>query len=525
MGKLLLSLCFLFTFSILKSQTFEIIEGNNTSARVQDNGLFFYDNQTGFGHYYVPKDAPYSSILAGGFWFMGHDLTDTLRAALMTYNLGNDFFRGPYSSNNSYFDQNYIDKYNPALWNISKTEIDYHRNNYWQAGYEIPLSVANWPANGDDLLGVSMNLAPFIDLNQNGIYEPLIGEYPDIRGDHLLYIIMNDARGIHTESSGAPLHSEFHFMVYQYESEDEFLNNSTFINVRVFNRGITTIRNLKIGFFTDVNLGRSFGNYFGSDSTRNMGYVYKATNFDDSLGSNPPAIGLMALGTSATSIGLYGNLSVPFPYEEIPALISAWGMMNSNWNNGLPYLYGGGGYEGSIGVTDVPTNYLFSGDPELGTGWTELNAQTTPSGRRPLIILDSVFFEPGMVYCTDWVILYSRTGDHIQNVSSLKLVADSLIDFYLSQEYSCQQVTLGLSQDNYIKLKIFPNPNNGKFFVELPDGYQSEEIIIRDLKGSVVCISAIDNDKNQPFEVNLENGVYFISVGVNSNVTRVVIVN
>ena len=56
------------------------------------------------------------------------------------------------------------------------------------------------------------NITSNIDFNNDGIYNPLLGDHPDIQGnlstipDQAIYIIRNDIGNIHTEVSGRPLY-------------------------------------------------------------------------------------------------------------------------------------------------------------------------------------------------------------------------------------------------------------------------------------------------------------------------------
>src|SRR5690606_9836943 len=45
-------------------------------------------------------------------------------------------------------------------------------------GYTVPGYFFHWPAHGDPAKGQDFKLASFFDLNQNGEYEPELGDYP-----------------------------------------------------------------------------------------------------------------------------------------------------------------------------------------------------------------------------------------------------------------------------------------------------------------------------------------------------------
>lgn len=67
-----------------------------------------------------------------------------------------------------------------------------HRNNVGNAGYQVPANIANWPGNGEVAFGYDANLAPYHDVNNNGIYDPAQGDYPKFLGDEALWMVYND---------------------------------------------------------------------------------------------------------------------------------------------------------------------------------------------------------------------------------------------------------------------------------------------------------------------------------------------
>lgn len=68
----------------------------------------------------------------------------------------------------------------------------YHQNNRASSGYQPIEVIANWPAHGDVSKGQAYYLAPFVDNNNDGDYNPLDGDYPKIKGQQAIYYIYND---------------------------------------------------------------------------------------------------------------------------------------------------------------------------------------------------------------------------------------------------------------------------------------------------------------------------------------------
>lgn len=266
-------------FGFLSSYFSQILAENNVYAVPSSNpgNLFVYDQANGFPSYIVPQSSGLGTFLVSTLWCSALNDTGGLHLAggkFMT--LGHDYFNGPYSTTNSYTDNNYITKYGTIFstkaYPITKNEVVNHIWNYNQVGYVMPQSIALWPANGDISLGVEQNLAPFVDMNNNGTYEPLLGDYPDIRGDKAIYQIINDARGIHTETGGVPLGIEIHLMYYQFSSND-YKNDATYLNIRVFNRGLNDYAAFKLGIWASFEFGAGNNDYVGCDTTTNLAYI------------------------------------------------------------------------------------------------------------------------------------------------------------------------------------------------------------------------------------------------------------
>ena len=61
--------------------------------------------------------------------------------------------------------------------------------------YIIPNDILTWPGNGHTPCGHNEFIAPFNDEDLDGIYEPLDGETPCIKGDMALFNVYNDLGG------------------------------------------------------------------------------------------------------------------------------------------------------------------------------------------------------------------------------------------------------------------------------------------------------------------------------------------
>jgi hypothetical protein len=126
-------------------------------------------------------------------WLSATDASGSLCVAAQQYRQGGrDFQPGPISNN-----PNARSNYN-RVWKINKTMVDSFANGLYSG--LVPAPIADWPAHGDTTQGESFYIAPFVDVNGNGYYNPLTdGDYPCILGDQAIFYVFNDDT-VHTQS-------------------------------------------------------------------------------------------------------------------------------------------------------------------------------------------------------------------------------------------------------------------------------------------------------------------------------------
>ena len=486
------------------------LQFNNVSARVTNAGTFFNNSAISTGAYEIPAGSSIKAFYTASFWFGGTTVqSGDLRLSATTWTPDKELFPGPYSITGNY------DPTNNYIWSVTRNQILDHINNYDQQGYIIPAPIANWPGNGDLSKGEAFNLAPFIDMNNNNLYEPHLGEYPEIRGDKAVYMIMNDDEKTHTTGTDA-IGIEVHLMFYQYASND-YLNNTTFINLRVFNRGVESYNDFTSSLFSDMDLGNYADDYFGSDESRNMIFSYNGDNYDENnsvfgYGQDPPSVGIVSLSSPLSSACTFSN-SVNYPYSDPSSVAGYWNFMNGKWADGSNWYYGGYGYVGSPGVTNTPTSFIYSGDPNNIGEWSEFNLNNIPGDRRALLNIGPQVLGAGQSICQDFAIIYNRTtGNAVENVTGLKTIADDVQSFFNNQNFNCQQVTASKSEVKSLFANIRPNPSKGSFNIALGHVISGGKMTITNVSGRVVYTSNIDQTNNIKVVLTEPAGVYFVHI-------------
>jgi len=159
-----------------------------------------------------------------------------------------DFWPGPVMDSSAY--SIYQDSTWNYVWNLKKSEIDFHRAHWNTKDYTPIHDILTWPGNGNVTLGQAPQLAPYYDYNGDGKYNALDGDYPLIKGDQSLFLIYNDDRSIHKESEGNKMRLEVHAMAYAFDlPDDSAFKNTVFLNYKVFNRSNRTYHDTWIGSF------------------------------------------------------------------------------------------------------------------------------------------------------------------------------------------------------------------------------------------------------------------------------------
>jgi hypothetical protein len=223
-----------------------IIDGNNVEGNLNNGGVFFNGPAQVNPGYEYPKGSEKHLIFANSFWFQGEDINGNKKLSAQLYNLGQDLFPGALTDNGA-ATVGPGNHYTKDIYQVTKSEIDNHIANYTTPNDIVTSSIEDWPAHGDPSIYQDYILAPFVDVNNDGLYTPSDGDYPKIRGDYATYMILNDKLDVHA-SGGQPLGVECHFMFYQYNS-NYFRNNTTFLNLKVINRGSQLFTDFKVGCF------------------------------------------------------------------------------------------------------------------------------------------------------------------------------------------------------------------------------------------------------------------------------------
>jgi len=477
---------------------------NHWESLFQSDGVMFI-NANGYQSSCTHSDwEDVNTMYSGNLWIKAIDEDEKLYVA-GGYFIDTDFFEGPYRDTNN--SRPY------AIVAINKEEIDYHKDHYLDEGYEMPISIKKWPGVGRTHEGESTSLAPFIDVNENQCYDPENGDYPHIFGDQTVYIIYTDGVTPNSRTLSDSINLEIHTMIYGFMGEDnEDLANTMFVRHTVINRSQNNYK-LKVGVWTDFDLGGRSDDLMGCDTSRNAYYTYNGTNFDEDygiysgFGENPPTIGVKFLNYSMQSFITHdldnGNLGPPENLEHYN------NYMEGITKDGSPLK----------DHQENETKFMYAGDPILKTGWTGLE-HSSPGDIMGIASTEEINITPNGKMHLDiaYTLGYKEGHDYLQNIDNLRLRMDSVQKIYDNLEfekgdfaYNTDCVAGIAETQNAATTTLFPNPNIGTF--ELLSSSKMESVSVISIDGK-----SIHEQRVNEYQIQLElpeettPGLYLIQI-------------
>ena len=485
------------------------LETNNVRAMIHTAGNLWQVPNQNFSQYEVPKNSGIMAVFTSALWLGGVDVNGQLKLAALRYREGQDYWTGPLSINSALTEYDNCAKYDKHF--ISKQDEIRGFDDWFQLGindanngtntqsklypnYKIPQIIKDWPAHGDVSQGQDYYLAPFYDRDENGVYEWENGDYPwydfkkekacksdrkvSLYGDENFWWVMNDKGNIHTETGADPIGMEIRAQAFAFATNDE-INNMTFYNYELINRGTQTLYDTYFGLFVDGALGDPYDDYVGCDVNRGLAYDYNGDNYDGDnfgfkgYGFTPPAVGVdffegpfqdndgidNAFGINENealngigygdgiidnerfgmrrflyynNTGNGGNINQTDPIKAP----DYYNYLRGFWKDGTPFYYGGNGHISDPSADpNVQCDFLFPGDTDpLGWGtngiaqpeWTEANSGNEPYDRRSLQSAGPFILKPGAVNNITIGIVWARanTGGALASIENLKVADD-----------------------------------------------------------------------------------------------------
>lgn len=555
----------------VSNENIKKLDINQVSALFNQDGDFFMYNISPFvGGYVVPKNDTKSSIFAKSFWIGGKDQNNQLRISSQTYRqastLGFNFISGLIHQN-GVADSTTAPQFN-RIWEVTKSQIQdfqiaFAAGNVTNGSFQIPRDILQWPGNRPNS---TEKLAPYVDVNNDNLYNPYHGDYPLIKGDKMLWWIYNDLRPNRALGISTALGVEIKASAYAYACSnltgaDTVLNYSTFLNLDIQNRSSNTYTETYIGNFVDVDLGNFSSDYVGCFVDKSTWYT--SNDYLIFPGNPPtirPAIGFTLLSGPLADLndGIDNNRNgiVDEPNEEIamsghmyfnndgsvignPVTGSdAYNYLNSKWRDDVPLTYGSNGYGNSIQINtcsnNLPAKFMFPGTTDsIGYGvggspsnpitlfpWTEYNPCDTgsfanaPGIRRNLASFGPFTLQPNQTKNLEMAIIYSNGSGQLGSVNQLyNHDIDRIRFWYNNMQFpSCGFPLSTQTLQPKSEINFFPNPNNtGLLNYQMKDASRNSYQIFN-ITGKRIASGTLFESQGILDLSNLANGMYFIQI-------------
>ena len=410
---------------------------NNVRAKLMTGGDMWWDRGTTEARYEVPKDSRKNSLFAGSVWIGGRDENGNLKVTAQTYRQdGNDYWPGPLNTLNDVASPSQCSDWD-YFWKLNKSDVLKFRQLYLDpnavAGSQYD-AIRTWPAKGNvNAVGqnnaslisfmnsTGRDYAPFIDVDNDGLYNSDAGDYPDIFGDQYIWWVFNDVGNVKGQTQTGTIQMEVQASAFAFATKD-FMNDATFYNYRMINRGTLNLDSTFIATWTDADLGFATDDYVGSDTLRGLGIMYNGRAFDgsgqpNSYGADVPMVGvdffigpkkrykdpltgLIREDTLKMTVFNYFNNTQGDPNGNPGIGVEFYYIMTGSNRSGdhLKYDYQGPGITTTGHGPGPLLNSLWSGDPKDRGGWSECNCGNPPGDRRFVHSSGPFQLQSGAVY-------------------------------------------------------------------------------------------------------------------------------
>lgn len=515
----------------LQAQYSQHLSANNVEATIGVGGNLFSvlidsfnvnETQNMDQGFEAPKGSGITPLYTSTLWLSAFDDGNNLHSALQRYKLhGGDYADGPIAAT---YDANY-DNYYKRVFKVTAQQITQHINRTFPVAMQsVDTNLLKWPGKGNTWVQstygvtISDNLAHFVDVNSNGIYDPWNGDFPALCGDEGVFFVVNDVRNAHNESGTTPVGVEIRGMAEVTHDQNSSLakgavNNAVFVNYEIENKSGGMLHDFYIGEFQDPDLGCFSNDRVGCDTSRNLMYAYNGGYDMDCNGTLGYGVYKAAWGTRLLNYDLnafgYFTNGAPASQADPSTAAGARNYLVGKWNDGTSFTEGGTGYGGN-----TATKFMFSGNPSDNTTWSDENSTMAPGDRRmygaigPLQIADGVSVVLDMAY----FVSYDSSATNLSIIDTLKRDADRIQSYFNNGIINCRngQIGLGIANTPNISASLFPNPSSGTVTVSCEQVI--EQLRLTDLTGALILEQKPMTKSITIHEPNLPKGVYLLHV-------------
>lgn len=519
MTKLSTLFLLLFTISIQAQPVgYGTISPNGMEVGMHSDGTFFMDESKINGNFKVDESENLKTIFSSSLWVSCVNPSDQISASKFTFGGASGeltYIPGPFGFSNFNFDQ---------VWVVKGSDIIALINDFSDGSVDNTPdeSIMNWPGKGNPLFPElpDQDLAPFYDQNNDGIYNPMEGDYPIVGNDignmipiEMMYAVYNDGFA----TSSVPAGVEFHTIMYAVACDDvPILNKSIFTRHRIIKKEYDAT-DFRVGLWTDFDLGCVNDDAIGSIPELNAVVSYNIDPIDgladgtcefnlSSFGDNPGVQSIVMLNQAPSSINGYVGLSASVsPGMYIPVVpTETHNVLSGNWRDGTGMTFGGNGY--NIASTDF-TDFIFNGDINNPNEWSIISEDLPSFDFYPVMNTESPTFTIDEEIILDMAYVFSQDEalNNLETYDQAKLDIQTVQDIYDGTFSETCSFLSNLQNTSYQEFTISPNPVQE--ILNIQSSYESYKIF--DNLGRLVQF----NEASQKISVsNLAPGIYTILV-------------
>lgn len=459
----------------------EYVDVNNIKASVAMHSDLWWRPDSMDAGCFFPKGTLQKPAFVGALWMSGHDQMAGLATSAQTYRYGTDFWPGPASTSGA-LSYTVSQKW-ARIWKVSYIDINNFKAQSTHTVANTPLVILEWPAKNNPYakgragaaLTITADMAPFVDANNDGNYNPLQGDYPELKGDQMLWWVFNDNGPTHNNTLTLPIRVEVKARAYAYNRGSSAVNNIIFYEYDIKNVSNLNYSDYRVALWSDADLGYYNDDYLAFDSVRRMAISMNGDAIDglnnepDAYGAAPPVTGYTLLqlpgdnGTNyvpAGSFMYFNNDNTVMGNPQSAPEYSNY--MRATWRDGghLVNDYVGAGISTKGRGAGPQVNYVFPGNPRNASEWSECQSVNAISDRRFVLSSPDIVFNSGNAIKFAFAMVVTDTS-HKNNCDSItfdnvKALADTAWKYYKTP-----LTPIGLSvkqlaeQKDY---KLFPNP-------------------------------------------------------------------
>ena len=432
---------------------------------------FFYENE-----YSTPL------LFAGGLWVTAQDESRNQRVAITDYGATNgyfDFQSGPIGTGGNFTSSMYFCR----SFKVTKDQVSAHLDDLADGTLNQPIpAVMEWPGRNNAMMPATafdLDLAPFVDVNEDGIYQPELGEVPDFHADEAIWWVTNDYVEHLESGSFLPLSVDVQVLAQAYKGPGHPAEKAQVYSVKLINRSDISLDSLSVSLWVDPwAITCELPPEFGTIPSRNTVFSYQPVSENpDSVSlstcrpsylESSPIVFFKILSSSLNgeaaivrnsgiNYRLYGDGSRPN--------IHFYERSHGRWDDQSPLTVGGSGYGGT-----QPTNWAFFGNPADNSSWSTCQNDSLIDPRFVLNANLHEKFNPGDEFETNYSV-FVVDGEPVacQDIDALIPTLDSITDYVQNTVVSSNRTPRAVIE----ALSLKPNPARDVFEISLGVGQEA----------------------------------------------------